>query len=617
MSIWKLEIAALGGFGLLRRLSVRPLAAAVGALPYAFGLYQLEWLVQGMAWVCALAPWSLSLLIGTLRGSHRSAAGLAVVLGALAGWSVHPETAAFLWMAVALGGAVLAWGSLRRLRRLLAPFLVAVFVASVGALPVVANIAGSSKLAAFRRGPIYPDANLGVGLKARVAAMILVPWREGNPGTGTWHLPFPHAAVAIAVGAIPFALILAARCRPRHRRAARAFRSISLGAAALVFQVPGISHLAARLPIVGVMTWVRCGFLIGLGVSFLGGLAFDQWLRRRARKRMVISALGVEAVVLTLAATGTVLPRREVVVAVCAPGMLGALAATGVGPWVVPLAVGLEVVCNDWRVIAGSRAVAPPPAIVTALQRYVATEGGRVLGTGDALPANLAARLGLADVRSADPVRPLALARLHRALGAAGMDLAGPVTTPWAALAGAWGVRWLATSPQGLTGRCEADWQEVYRDVSGRLYRNSRALPVVRVASRVAKNPGDPGTGTWEGLDFTTTAVVNTPIELGGEGTVVVVESLPLRYVARVRARGRVLAVLHVPFAPGWRVFLDRREVQPLECNLGAMGVVVPEGDHIVRWEYAPPGLALGALLTLAGLAGCLLLSLSSAGRRR
>jgi len=54
-----------------------------------------------------------------------------------------------------------------------------------------------------------------------------------------------------------------------------------------------------------------------------------------------------------------------------------------------------------------------------------------------------------------------------------------------------------------------------------------------------------------------------------------------------------------------------------VDANLGAIGVVVPEGDHIVRWEYAPPGLALGALLTLAGLAGCLLLSLSSTGRRR
>jgi hypothetical protein len=617
MSFWKLEIAALGGFVLLRRLRVRPLAAAVGALPYAFGLYQLEWLVQGMAWVFALAPWSLSLLLGTLRGSRRSAAGLAAVLGILAGWSVHPETAAFLWMAVALAGAVLAWGRVHRLRRLLMPFLLAVFVAGIGAVPVIANVAGSSKLAGLRRGPIYPDTNVGVGLKARVAAMILVPWREGNPGVGTWHLPFPHAAVAIGVGAIPFVLILGARLRRRHRRAAGAFGLISAGAAALTFQVPGIGHLAARLPVIGVMTWVRCGFLIGLGVSLLGGLAFDGWLRRNERKRMVISAVVIEAVVAGLAVTGTVPPQREVVAAVCAPGILGALAATGAGPWFVPLTVGLEVGCNDWRLIAGSRAVASPPAIVTALRNRVAAEGGRVLGIGDALPPNLAARLGLSDVRSADPVRPLALTRLHHALGAVGMDLAGPVTMPWAGLAGAWGVRWLASPPVGVEGPAGAHWREVYADDFGRLYENPLALATMRLATRAVLSPGDPSTGAWEVVDFSNTAVTDALLPLGGDGVLIPIEERPWRHTARVSARGTVLAVLHVPQASGWRVFLDAREVRPVEADLGAMGVVVGDGEHEVRWEYAPPGLVAGAVLSLAGLSGCLLLSLSSVRRRR
>ena len=54
-----------------------------------------------------------------------------------------------------------------------------------------------------------------------------------------------------------------------------------------------------------------------------------------------------------------------------------------------------------------------------------------------------------------------------------------------------------------------------------------------------------------------------------------------------------------------------------MDANLGAMGVVVPDGDHEVRWQYAPPGLALGSVLSLAGLAGCLVLSLSSPRRRR
>ncbi len=105
------------------------------------------------------------------------------------------------------------------------------------------------------------------------------------------------------------------------------------------------------------------------------------------------------------------------------------------------------------------------------------------------MPANLPARLGLADLRSNDPVRPLALARLHRAFGAAGMDLPGPVTTPWAGLAGAWGVRWLVAPASGLEGPATAGWQEVYANAHARIYRNTRALGEVRLAGATVALP--------------------------------------------------------------------------------------------------------------------------------
>jgi hypothetical protein len=56
MTVWKLELAALGGFLLLRRLGTVPVAAATGALAFGFGLYPLSWLVVPLAAV-ALAPW--------------------------------------------------------------------------------------------------------------------------------------------------------------------------------------------------------------------------------------------------------------------------------------------------------------------------------------------------------------------------------------------------------------------------------------------------------------------------------------------------------------------------------------------------------------------------------
>ncbi len=617
MAFWKLELAALGGFLLLRRLGAQPAAAAAGALAYGFGLYQLSWLVVPLAWVTAAAPWALWSLIAALRGDRRYAAGLAVLLGALAGWSVHPETAAFLWLALALAGTVLAWGRTRRLRRLAAPFLLALPIAAVGALPVIATVAGSSKLAASRGGPIYPDPGLSWSLKGRVAALILTPWREGSPGAGTWRQAFPSAAVSVGVGAVPVALLLLGGVRRRHRRAAVALAAVGLAAAGLVYQLPVFAQIAGRLPVLGVMTWVRAGFLLSFAVAGLGALAFDAWLRRPSRLRLVVAALAVEAVVLALALSGPVGVRRVGVVAVAAPAAAAIAVVAGGGPWGIPVAIAAETVANDWGLLGGSREPASRPAIAQRLQRLVAAQGGRVLGLSGALPANLAARLGLADLRSADPVRPLALARLHQALGAAGMDLAGPVTTPWAGLAGAWGVRWLATPPEGVAGPAAAGWQETYRDAGGRLYRNVRALPVLRLAIRSVPPPGDPGAGAWEGVDFVSTAVTADPAAVGGEGTLAVVEDRPWRHAARVRASGAVLAVLHVPRAPGWRTFLDDRPVAAVDADLGAMGIVVPAGEHVVRWTYAPPLFVPGLLLTLAGLSGCLAMAVRSRRRRR
>jgi hypothetical protein len=142
-------------------------------------------------------------------------------------------------------------------------------------------------------------------------------------------------------------------------------------------------------------------------------------------------------------------------------------------------------------------------------------------------------------------------------------------------------------------------------------------LPALRLASRVVPPPGEASAGAWESVDFATTAVTAEPVSIGGEGTVTSVEDRPWLKTARVHSTGRVLAVLHTPRAPGWRVLLDGREVRALTCNLAAMGIAIPDGEHEARWRYSPPGLALGSVLSLAGLAGCLVLSLSSPRRRR
>ena len=622
MAVWKLELAALGGFLFLRRLRLLPAAAAVGSLAYAFGLFSLSWLVSPVTWVTAATPWAFWLLVVSLRGSPRAGAGLAVVTGVMAGWSVNPESAAFLCLAIAVAGVVLGLGRLRRVRRLVIPLLLGSTVAGVGALPTIMTVVDSPKLTHMTAGTQYPSPEVSWALRARVASLLLTPWRSGDPADHTWTQPFPAAPVSLGIGCVALTCLVGGAPRRRLRRWVAALGTVGVLAAVLVWQIPGIGHALAHVPVLNAMVWVRAGFLVSFVLAMLAGAGADAVLRRgrRARFAVVAALVQIAAVVLALTAQNDQACRRSLEVGwlpALAVGLAPALPAAG--GVILPALVLAETCIVGAGVLPGS-VEAPPsaePAITRELRRRVAAEGGRIVGLGSALPANLGARLGFADLRSYSPVRSLALARLHRALGAHGMDLPGPVTTPWAGVSGCWGARWLATPPEGVEGAVAIGWHEVYRDRSGRLYSNARALPTIRLATRVVASPSEPSEGGWEGVDFATTAVTDAALTLGGGGSLTVTEDTPRLHTAKVRASGTVLALLHAPQAPGWHASLDGRTATTVDANLGAMGVVVPDGDHEIRWWYTPPGLPLGAALTLAGLAFCLVLAVRSSQRRR
>jgi Bacterial membrane protein YfhO len=607
MAFWKLELAALGTFFLLASLGVRPAPAATGAVAYAFGGWALAWLVSPVAWVVAATPWVFWALVGTLRGRRRAAAALALLLGVIVGWSVNPESAVFLALAVALAAAVLAWGRCRRIRRLAAPGLLAVLVAGVGAVPTWLTIRDSANLAERGAVQAYPSAGVTWELRGQVAALIATPWREGEPADGTWRLPFPAAAVGLSVGTIALALLASAWPRRRHRRFALAMAAVAIAGAVLFFQLPGFSFLAGKLPVLGTMVWVRAGFLVGFALAMLAALALDAWLRHPRPARLAAATALVQALVVALLLTAPV-ERLRAWRTAWAPAAIAVAAAIPAAPWAFPLVALAESVSGGWYVVPACAPSPDEPELVRELRLLAKREGGRILGLGSALPPNLAAGAGLADLRDNDPVRSLSLADLHRALGAQGGDLAGPVTRPWSDLAGAWGVRWLVTPPSGVSGRAADGWREVFRDHGGRIYINERCLPVLRVVSA-----GIVREDRWSRttpIDYAHAATVEAPLALGGSGIVSSQTMQPDRWSARIRADGDVLAILHVPFAPGWHVTRDGREVRPLLADVAAMAVVVGAGEHEVVWQYTPPGLAAGAIATLTGVLGCVILAL-------
>lgn len=603
MALLKLEAAALGMFFLARRLGLRPAAAAVGGIGWGFGLGIVSWLVSPMGWVYASAPWSLFFLVGALRGRGGSSAALALLFGSLLGGGVSLEAAGFLFLATALAGLVLAFGKLRRFGRGAAPLAVALLVSAVGLLPVVLSVPRVSG-----EEPSSTVAPLAPGLAEVVASTLFVPWRYGHPADGTFRQGFAAAGIAFSVGIAPWVLAAAAFPRRRHRRTALAFLSMGLLGAGFLFVVPGFREVFQALPLFPKLLWHRAGFLPGFAVVLLASLGVEALLARRRGGFLIPAAVVLGIAVAALLATSPLRPvprtgLASVVVALVV--VAAAFVGRRRGGVALPAAVTAEVLLIGWNVLPASLPAATPP-VVEELQR-LAAPGQRILGYGAALPPNLAARLGLADLRANDPVAPRPFRALQEAFGVSD-PLVGTILSPWSGLAGAWGVGWMVSSePLPERAPFAAGWEKTVTAASGAIFRNARALGTVRLA--VAEKPS---TGRWDATldatDFSRMAIVEKPLGLGGTGRLDLLEMRPSRVSARVACEGRCLAILQRPFSPGWDGFVDEVASPVVLANVAGMGIVVPDGEHAVRWRYLPPGLARGLAVTLLGLAGCVIL---------
>jgi uncharacterized membrane protein YfhO len=62
--------------------------------------------------------------------------------------------------------------------------------------------------------------------------------------------------------------------------------------------------------------------------------------------------------------------------------------------------------------------------------------------------------------------------------------------------------------------------------------------------------------------------------------------------------------VMSEVFYPGWQAFVNGRETSIYRVNGFMRGVVVPDGQSVVRFEYRPASVRVGAALGLAALLG-------------
>ncbi|HHQ49686.1 MAG TPA: hypothetical protein ENK19_12490 [Acidobacteria bacterium] len=345
-------------------------------------------------------------------------------------------------------------------------------------------------------------------------------------------------------------------------------------------------HAAVGHPIEAAATVSVTGLLLaGLGL----------WLGRAERNTLF---WGVLALAMLLVAYDNPLARLVALhtpiyatrVLLVLPLALGWLAARGLdglialprAAWgrvavaaILPLVVGGELLLAA----RGVHAHSPPDEIAmqTPMLRFLQSQKGpfRILPLHTFLPPESATLYGLDDVRGYDALAPAGWLVQRESMGRfTSLSMVTDVLEPWNLAPGGegldfWNVEFLLVHPQfdlsveDWARPLGLDLEVVYDGPDGRVFRNRRALPRVRCEE-------------------------GSPVRI--------LKRTPLEWTVEVDCRKEDRLVVADPWFPGWRAFLDGREV-PWALEAGdPMVCTVPAGRHVVRVLYRPLSFELGLL---------------------
>ncbi|KAB8140573.1 YfhO family protein [Chloroflexia bacterium SDU3-3] len=150
-----------------------------------------------------------------------------------------------------------------------------------------------------------------------------------------------------------------------------------------------------------------------------------------------------------------------------------------------------------------------------------------------------------------------------------------------------------------------------YSNSDVQVYENTLVWPRAYFAERVRGEP-DPQavlrTVTAPGFDGRREALVESaqPPQLAdatGPATVEIRSSRPNSMELATQTSEPRLLVLSEMYFPGWRAYVDGVEVPIERTNYLFRGVVVPAGEHQVRFVYQPLSVLIGLLISLAAWA--------------
>jgi hypothetical protein len=167
---------------------------------------------------------------------------------------------------------------------------------------------------------------------------------------------------------------------------------------------------------------------------------------------------------------------------------------------------------------------------------------------------------------------------------------------------------------------------ETHSNLDYRLYRLSGVLPRAYIATRVI-----PAASQQEALDrlleaksaLSGTVILESPqhgptgAAPADPGPVSVTRYENNRVACTVTARSAGFLVLLDSWYPGWKAYMDGREVEVLRANYAFRAVAVAPGTHQVEFLFAPRSFHVGAAITCTTLLTGMAAAVFAALRRR
>jgi hypothetical protein len=632
--------AAVGATGWLRSEGASWGGALAGAAVFSFSGYTFARVQAGHLGVLTTGAW-LPWGLWVLHRLRRWDTWRTVALGAVAvGMSILAgHTATFVYVALMWGVYTLhlAWQAGRgKVARLLARAttmgILGIALAAVQLLPLLQQLSSSTRMGA----PDYEFASR-FSWPGGYLLTLLVPNFFGEPvRTGYWGVEV-YDELIFYVGVLPL-LLAAIAWRVRGR--SRFWLAVSGGALLIAWGGYGVVHrlLFRFVPFFSMMRApARAGFLFTLGMAALVALALtaleraDELGRRQLltpiRGSLVWGVLG-SVTLIAVACYGAFAWGRDLNPAagrlwhlagqVVTFGFFFALAAVwlhswtqdDVPRWLPALAVGL-ILLDLWTLGMGLVQMVPTPASAywRIVAKYTNDDTGRVLPWG----------LGVFEQNGALPFRVRSVFGYNPLDDQQYNEFVSAVPDPRARAYDLLNAAYLVTkSPMELI---EDDTLVLLGEESGvYVYQRTTAMPRAWKVSQARAISGDnvlaqindPAFDPWQ------TAFVELGVNCshGESGAVRILRYDENELVARVDGGGG-LVVFSERFTPGWRVTIDGESASLLRVDGVLRGVCVPAGDHLLRMQYQPPSLTVGAGVSAVAVGGLLVLFWVDRRRKR